>query len=335
MNPRCILGLQLKRLGDIILTTPAMQMLSDAFPEASVELMVDPKLANFGKHVSACKVIAAPHKLTDYLKLAQSKYDIVLDFTGQDRCAVLAALTGAKQKITFRKYFKKLGRPLCFTKAVKSSLRENHVADHLADLPRELGLTGKSGRPALKTSTDDWNRALAKLHAAGLKETTKPRYFLLHPGTARSEKFWSPEGWGKVIDFVSERTDLPVVISASSDPNEKAHFDAVARSTSSPTIRMAGNLTLSEFITLIEHADVMACVDSAPVHIADAFNTPTFALFGPTDARIWGPRFARNHCIQAPLDAPESTSMSLIAAKDVLTALDDFLASLARSPIDC
>jgi len=333
MNPRRILGLQLKRLGDVILTTPAMQMLCDAFPEASVDLMVDPKLAGFAKYVRGCNIIPAPHSFSGYLSVARAEYDIVLDFTGQDRCLILAALAGRARKITFRKYHKKFGRSLCFHEAVKSSLRDNHIADHLADLARELGATGKTGRPTLQTTPEDWRSGLAKLRAAGLNDPTNSGYFLLHPGTARPEKFWSAERWGKVVDFITARTGLPAVLSASPDVNERIHLDAVAESASVPTVRMAGNLSIGEFLALVENASVLACVDSAPVHIADAFNTPTFALYGPTDPQIWGPRFTPHRWVQGPPATPESKSMSLISTDNVLQELSSFLDSVPTSRI--
>jgi len=328
MNPRRILGLQLKRLGDIILTTPAMQMLCDTFPTASVDLMVDPKLAGFASYVSGCKVIPAPRSPGDYLNLSRAGYDVVLDFTGQDRCLILAALTGAARKLTFRKYHKKLGRSLCYRTAVKSSLRDNHVADHLADLSRELGATEKAGRPTLQANLQDWQTASAKLQAAGLPDAFASRYILLHPGTARPEKFWAPERWGKVIDFLTLRTGLPVVLSASPDIHERAHLDAVAQSSNAPTIQMTGTLSLGEFLALVEHATLLACVDSAPVHMADAFNTPVFALFGPTDPRIWGPRFASHCWVRGNPDALEAMSMSTITLEMVLAQLGDFLESV-------
>jgi ADP-heptose:LPS heptosyltransferase len=335
MKPRRILGLQLKRLGDIILTTPAMQMLCDTFPEASVDLMVDPKLAGFENYVSGCNVIPAPRGLGDYLNLSRAGYDVVLDFTGQDRCLIIAALTGAAHKLTFRKYHKKLGRSLCYKTAVKSSLRDNHITNHLADLSREVGTSGKAGRPTLRSTSQDWQSASSKLQAAGLPDAFASRYILLHPGTARPEKFWAAERWGKVIDFLTLQTGLPVVLSSSPDLQERAHLDAVVRTAAAPTIQMAGTLSLGEFLAVVAHATLLACVDSAPVHMADAFNTPVFALFGPTDPRIWGPRFAPHCWVRGNPDAQEAESMSTITLEMVLTQLGEFLESLPTVQSEC
>lgn len=327
MTPRRILGLQLKRLGDIILTTPAMQMLCDKFPEATVDLMVDAKLAGFSKYVDGCQVVPAPRSVGEYMNLVRGEYDTVLDFTGQDRCLMLAALTGAPRKVTFRKYFKKLGRNMFFHEAIKSSLRDNHVAEHLADLARAIGAEGSAGRPALRIHSEDWDSARAKLHSSGMPVHAST-FILIHPGTARPEKFWSPEAWGKVIDFLASRSTMPVVLSASPDAVEGAHLSAVARAANAQVISMAGNLSLGEFLAVIDHAALLACVDSAPVHMADALNTPVFALYGPTDPRIWGPRITPHRWVTSPTVAPESTSMSLISDATVIAALAEFLDTL-------
>lgn len=324
-RPRRILGLQLKRLGDIILTTPAMAMLQDAFPEAEVDLMVDAKLAGFGHFVTGCRLISAPTGLLDYAKLARADYDVVMDFTGQDRCLAAAVISGARRKVTFRKYFKKPGRSFFFQEVVKSSLRNRHVTDHLADLSRQVGATGSVGRPPLRTLPEDKASAFQKLKAAGFPSSIETPYILLHPGTARPEKFWSAQSWGHVIDFITKRTGLRVVLTASPDRQEKEHLAAVAAATRSPTVQLSGTLNLGEFLAIIEGARMLACVDSAPVHMADALNTPLLALYGPTDPKEWGPRFSPCEIVHGSSNSEAIGSMSNISETTVISRLDDFL----------
>ncbi len=44
----------------------------------------------------------------------------------------------------------------------------------------------------------------------------------------------------------------------------------------------AGELSILESCALIKEMDLLVCNDSAPLHMANAVNTPVFALFGPT-----------------------------------------------------
>jgi len=164
--------------------------------------------------------------------------------------------------------------------------------------------------------------------AAGFPSATGSPYLLLHPGTARTEKFWTPSGWGKVIDYLSVRTGLPVVLTSSPDRAEQSHLEKVADAALSPTVQLAGNLSLGEFFAVIAGASLLACVDSAPVHIADAFNTPVLALYGPTNSTEWGPRFSPHEIIQSPKKLPGSESMALIDENDVIQRLENFILTL-------
>jgi ADP-heptose:LPS heptosyltransferase len=328
MKPPRILGLQLKRLGDVILTTPAMHMLQQTFPAAVVDLMVDRKLRNLAPYITGCNVIAAPQSPADYLRLFRANYDVVLDFTGQDRCLLLAALSRAQRKVTFRKYFKKPGRNLVFGEAVKSSLRDRHISDHLADLAIQAGGTAPAGPPTLRCLPADQISAHAKMTAAGFSSAMGSPYLLLHPGTARAEKSWTPCGWGKVIDYLSTRTGLPVLLTSSPDSVEKSHLAKVAAAAQSSTVQLAGNLSLGEFFAVIAGASLLAGVDSAPVHIAEAFNTPIFALYGPTNPAEWGPHFSPHEIIQSPRKLPESESMALIDEDYAIQQLGTFILTL-------
>ncbi len=58
---------------------------------------------------------------------------------------------------------------------------------------------------------------------------------------------------------------------------------------SSLLIDLCGKTTIKQLAALSEASDLFLGVDSAPMHIAAAVNTPVIAMFGPSLAFIWGP----------------------------------------------
>ena len=52
---------------------------------------------------------------------------------------------------------------------------------------------------------------------------------------------------------------------------------------------LAGHLSLKELGALIAKARLFFGMDSAPMHLAAAVNTPAVALFGPSGVFNWGP----------------------------------------------
>jgi ADP-heptose:LPS heptosyltransferase len=56
-------------------------------------------------------------------------------------------------------------------------------------------------------------------------------------------------------------------------------------------LRPLTGLPFASSIALAASADLLLCVDSLFLHVADLWRTPTVALFGPTSPEVWGARF--------------------------------------------
>jgi len=54
-------------------------------------------------------------------------------------------------------------------------------------------------------------------------------------------------------------------------------------------VNLGGQLTLKQLAALTAQAKLFIGVDSAPMHIAAAMQTPVLALFGPSGDKEWGP----------------------------------------------
>ena len=62
--------------------------------------------------------------------------------------------------------------------------------------------------------------------------------------------------------------------------------------------------------------DLFVGIDSYFMHVADFARVPTVAIFGETDPRLWGPRFAPHHICRA-------AKASEVSVQDVLVALEE------------
>jgi heptosyltransferase-3 len=84
-----------------------------------------------------------------------------------------------------------------------------------------------------------------------------------------------------------------VVLTGAPDPRERALVDAILAATTEATRRhvvdFAGQLSLTELAALTREARAFVGVDSAPMHIAAAVQTPVVALFGPSGEIEWAP----------------------------------------------
>lgn len=320
--PRILL-IQLKRIGDVILTTPALTALREAFPTAHLTLAIDANANGLAEALPADEVLVrrpGVEGLPFWRSIFRGKFSAALDFTGNDRSALVAALSRAPQRIAYARFARKPLRRLIFTEFVESSVRHRHTADHHTDLLQPLGIQRENVSSALTLPAGAVAEADATLLAAGL---TAP-YAIVHPGTARAEKYWLPERWAEVIDFLQTEKHLPVLLTGSNDAIEQSHLAAIKSHLTQPAVDVSGKLSLLGTAALIARARVVAAVDSAPVHFADALGTPVVALFGPTNPFHWCPRNAQS-VIVSPNDVVSATAkgapMTSLSAEQVIAAL--------------
>ncbi|MCR4294147.1 MAG: glycosyltransferase family 9 protein, partial [Elusimicrobia bacterium] len=102
--PRSILVVQLRRLGDVILTTPALEALKRKYPDARLDFLVEaPGAEAVAGHPAIDQVLIydanSPWSALDWaFKIRARRYDWVIDFLANPRTALLTALSGAKVK---------------------------------------------------------------------------------------------------------------------------------------------------------------------------------------------------------------------------------------------
>src|SRR5437773_8697318 len=104
-RPSCwpvkILLLQLKRIGDLILTTPAIAALRENHPDAHITLAVSNECADLLPAISNVdRVLIARRNLRDVAmvsSVAGKRFDYCSDFTRNDRSAFLTLLSRARK----------------------------------------------------------------------------------------------------------------------------------------------------------------------------------------------------------------------------------------------
>ncbi len=64
---------------------------------------------------------------------------------------------------------------------------------------------------------------------------------------------------------------------------------AIRKACGADTVDLSGQLSMKELAALIGQAKLVIAVDSAPVHISAAMQTPVVAIFGPSNEYQWGP----------------------------------------------
>lgn len=294
-----ILLINLKHLGDVILTTPLIPALKAYDPSCFLTFLVDRGMeeAVSGNDCIA-EVIALERKknLGEELgsqwrlirKLRESRFDLCLEASANDRGAVLSFLSGAKKRVGFIPLRKKQTlRAKLFTHPIPDRSNYKHTVDHHLDLLTPLGIPPGQKEVLFGFSARDVQKVHDALEQAGGKPE-RP-YVVIHPTSRWMFKSWTPEGYARVADYLFYEKGWSVILTCAPADQERSFLEEIKAYASFPLLDLGGKLTLRGLGALLAESHLFFGVDTAPMHIAAALKIPTVALFGPSGDHMWGP----------------------------------------------
>jgi ADP-heptose:LPS heptosyltransferase len=349
---KSILIVQLKRLGDLILTTPALAALRKEHPGSQVTLLIDHysrDLAPALQHVDEVLVYERKRSFPIWFQLLRREFDLCIDCTGTDRSALISFLSKASHRVIFRSVARHRLRSWVYTELVDVSVRNCHTIDLYLSLVRS-GKDLSRSSPAAAGEADVPKPGLElSLPAATVSSAQKVKsklgvpgpFFVVHPGTARREKYWVPERWAEVVRYLQDRLQLPAVITGGVDFEESRHIEAIKNilGPNSSVANVAGRLDFLLTAALIREAAFFIGVDTAAAHVASAFERPQVVLFGPTNPYHWHPTHARSRVVRAGFGADyeprnpreNGEPMTALSTSTVIDAIESVLEAGARS----
>ena len=291
-----LLVLQLKRIGDAVLTAPALGALRAAFPGTRLTLVLAGAAGDLGPLFAAADEVLTWRSGALNAGLMQRvrdlKPDVVLDFTGTDRSALLSLVSGADVRAGYAKFADSFLRRAACTVTCEAAVRDLHTIDFHHRLAGAAGLR-------LPPVPDAGHLMLPPgLELPGLPD----RYVLVHPGTARAEKFWPVPAWTALLDQLHDRHGVPLVLTGGDWDFERKHVTEILSGTRAPVVDLRGRLNLRELAGVIAGARLAVTVDTAAMHLASSFQVPQIALFGPTNPYHWAPRQERAVVLQAGVE---------------------------------
>ncbi|MCC6695565.1 MAG: glycosyltransferase family 9 protein [Candidatus Hydrogenedentes bacterium] len=313
-TPR-ILIIRLSAIGDVVRVLPALQILRDAFPEAHLDWVIEPKsVAAIQGHPALDGVLLfqRPPRAIDAVReftglcrsIRDNHYDYVLDFHGILKSGLLAWYSGAPRRIGFARPRSQELSYLFTNQKVQlpsptlNRCEENHLlckslvqncAWHhpLISVPYDV----QDGVDAFFESTFDGGK----------------RVIAMHVPVDRPEKEWPAEYFAELSDLLLADGRFEVVLTWG--PGQFQAVEAVLERTRRLPIVSPETVDLKHFAWLVHRAALFFGCDTGPMHIAWAMGTPVVAVFGGTDPRQ-----------HAPYEHPHRILMSGLGATDLATA---------------
>lgn len=279
VQPR-ILVITLRRLGDVLLTTPLVRSIRRGFPGACLDMLVfrgsDAILAG-NPDIDHVLTMAERPSVGETLSLARAlfrRYDLVVSTQAGDRPTFFALLAGLRRVGVV---------PRAGGTGARWKRRVHHIAiapepdthrvTQLMTIAAALGLDGRA-EVVCPRATGNGNLAPRKPYA------------VLHANPFYQYKRWNDAGWQGLARGLAER-GLAIIATEGPDPAERAYLDRVWNSAGTPVCRL--RLDWAALAQLLKEAAIYVGPDTSTTHLAAAIGCPTIALYGPTSPRLIGP----------------------------------------------
>jgi heptosyltransferase-1 len=284
--PRKILLIRFRRIGDIILTTPAVSLLKRHFPEAALTYLVEEpfrRLVEGNPALDRILVVPAKQSRREFAGLVRAvrreRFDVLLDLHGGPRASWITLFSRAGLKIGHGIKGKGF---LYDTTVPRRGLEEHiHSVETHAGLVAALGARfDRKDIPPLfvpLARPEEAKRAADLVASAGAA-----RLVVLHIGAGNAFRDWGPLNIAALAAKLAARAGVKIALigGAADAPREREVLAAVPSAAS--IIPLAGRLNLIETRELVARAGLYIGPDSGPMHLAASTGTPIVALFGPT-----------------------------------------------------
>ena len=299
---RRVLVTKLRHHGDVLLASPVFSVLKNHAPHLEVDALIYADTAQMLAGIPAVSQVfgidrawktrglaeQARREWELLQKLRERRYELLVHLSEHPRGAWLARLLAPRHSVAanhprVRNWWKN-----SFTHIYPLPMNgRRHVVETNLDALRRIGVQpGEKERGLSFVPGEEAEREVARMLAElGL---ALGGYIHLHPASRWQFKCWPAEKTADLIDKL-QALGQRVLVTAAPDADE---LDLVARIralATTPFADLSGKLSLKQLGAVSHNAALFIGVDSAPMHIASAMQTPVVALFGPSGEFNWGP----------------------------------------------
>ena len=311
-----ILIVDLLRIGDTVVTFPAIKAVRESLPDAHITLVASTDLKSIVEEQELADNILYfdcekngknPFLIWRFAKsLSIQTYDLAIVLDTRLTSNLIAFWANAKRRIGYNYRSRgflltdKKKAPLYWNKPVwkySDSIKVSHEVDSWIKLIEKAGFIVEEQRPYIKEShkNQEWCKSFLKEHNVAQTDVL----VCIHPGSNTSYQ-WSSDRFAQVGDFIMEKLKAKVCVSGG--PDDAGLIKEIESNMRAKPIISNCKMNLGQYAELLRRANLLVSVDTCATHIASAVNTSVIALFGPGDPRIWRP-YGEEHIVIKKEDA--------------------------------
>jgi lipopolysaccharide heptosyltransferase II len=321
---RNLLVMRLDNIGDVIMTSPALQALRENLPQAKITLLASPAgtltapLLPWVDEVISWLVLwqdlgrldfnpEREWELIDTLKKHQ--YDAAIILTSFTQSPHPAALVCALADIPLRLGESKETDIGTLTHTAPIAPDEIHQVERNLRLIESVGFSVSDRRLSLRIPADAqrtvqqklWRTSASSDIHSKLKTQHSQRapYILLTPWTSCQSRNYDSDRFASAARQLSELTGWLVVVTGVEKDRDRAH--SLLKTLGNCAVDLIGQTNLAELVALVANAQLVLTNNTSTMHIADATRTPNVVMFAGTEQECqWQPRHSPSRLLRRP-----------------------------------
>ncbi|OIO39301.1 MAG: hypothetical protein AUJ75_01475 [Candidatus Omnitrophica bacterium CG1_02_49_10] len=339
---RRILLVRTDRIGDVVLSTPAIKAVRAAYPDAYIAAMVRPPMNEllqgsgylddvivydkYGRHNSFLS------SLFFAFKIKKKRFDTAVIMHPTTRAHIAAFLAGIPRRIGWRINGK---MSFLLTERLEHTKQrgEKHEVEYTLDLIRLMGIEPGDKKVFVARDSDADRRAEDFFKSNGL---VKDRPIIgFNPSSSSPSKMWPVGRFAVTADRIAGELNADILILSGGEDEALAREMAAAMKVR-PLV--ACGRPLKDTVALIARCALFISNDSGPVHIACAIGVPAISIFGRIEPGLgykrWGPTGERSIALHKDVGCKECLAdnckigfkcLAAVAPDDVISSAKQLL----------
>ena len=286
-------------MGDVLMTTPVVRALREHFVKSYIAFLVERSsyhVLTDNPNLDEILVLDREryrnpfYVLSILWKIRQRRFDLVFDFLGNPRSALIAFCSGAPTRVGYdfrvRRYF--------YSHIVKRDRQSKYAVDFKMDALEAVGIERKG--KGLDFFVPDESRTFAEQFINDMAIGENDLLVAVSPTSRRSYKQWPLDRFAQVADWLIATHGAKILLLWG--PGERGIVDEVRSFMRYEPIISPETPSIKELGAVLERCDFLISNDNGTKHIAVALGVPTITIHGPSSPVSWTPSLPEHIAVQ-------------------------------------
>lgn len=295
IKPKNLLLVRTDRIGDVVLSLPLAEIVKKYFPSCRITFLVRSYTSSIVKdHPFIDEIIILNEKNNrislkkNVEKLSSKNFDSSVIVYPTFITSLIIFLSRIRNRIgTGYRWYSFLFNHKIFE---HRKYAEKHELEYNVNLLRKFGIEEKVNFDNVKFHLKPDEKSRRFIEEIFVKEKINPDkpLIIFHPGSGGSSIDLPLNKFKELVELTSKKLDIQIIITGSESEKEICKQLGI----NDKIINLAGLLSLSQLIALIDKSDIFVSNSTGPIHLAAALGKYTIGFYPKLlacSARRWGP----------------------------------------------